>query len=163
MLNQKAIKKARGGLVLYLRTALTGKMDEIQTLLSHIEELESEETPIVDQAETFLADGNKLWNYTALKEIVLRKDAIHLFDKTIAKIAETKDAAGTMEVLQLSFADTDQYVRLVPITAEGDSEIPIENIKGQPRLFYDVLKEAELNPRFIRRGTLEACGLHITW
>jgi hypothetical protein len=163
MLNQKAIKKARGALVIYLRTTLTEKMDEIQALLNHVEELESEETPIVDQAEKFLSDGNKLWNYTALKEIVLRKDAIHLFDKTIAKITATKDAAGTMEVLQLSFADTDQYVRLVPITPEGDSEIPVENIKGQPRLFYDVLKEAELNPRFIRLGTLEACGLHITW
>ena len=163
MLNQKAIKKARGALVIYLRTTLTEKMDEIQALINHIEELESEETPIVDQAETFLSDGNKLWNMGALSKLLLRKDAIHLFDKTMAKIAATKDAAGTMEVLQLSFGDTDQYVRLVPITAEGDSEIPIENIKGQPRLFYDVLKEAELNPRFIRSGTLEACGLHISW
>lgn len=163
MLNQKAIKKARGALVIYLRTALTDKMDAIQTLLNHIDELESEEKPVFEQAEAFLSKGNQLWNVAALRELSLRKDAIQLFDKTIAKIAETKDAAGTIEVLQLSFADTDQYVRLVPITAEGDSEIPIENVKGQPRLFYDVLKEAELNPRFIRRGTLEACGLHITW
>jgi hypothetical protein len=163
MLNQKAIKKARGALVVYLRTSLTEKMDQIQALLGQIEELESEEKPIVEQAEKFLSEGNKLWNMTALRELSSRTDAIKIFDQTLAKIAATKDAAGTIEVLQLSFADTDQYKRLIPITAQGDSEIPIENIVGQPRLLYDVLKEAELNPLFIRRGTLESCLLQISW
>lgn len=163
MLNQKAIKKARGALVIYLRTALTDKMDQIQVLLSHIEELESEEKPVFEQAEAFLSNGNKLWNVTALRELSLRKDAIQLFDKTMAKIAETKDASGTIEVLQLSFKDTDQYMYSVPLAPESDSEIPVENIKGQPRVLYDVLKEAELKPRFIRKGMLDACVLQISW
>lgn len=163
MLNQKAIKKARGTLVLHLRSALSTKTNQIEALLKQLEELESEEAPIVEQAEIFLGDGNKLWNYGALKEIDLRKDAIKLFDQTLDKIAASKDDAGTMEVMQVSFADTDQYVRLVPITAESDSEIPINNLLGQARLLYDVLKEAELNPRIFRRGTREVCFMQISW
>lgn len=163
MLNQKVIKKARGALVIYLRTTLTEKMDEIQALLNHVEELESEEKPVSEQAEKFLCDGNKIWNMGALKELSARKDAIQLFDKTMTKIAATKDAAGSMEVLELSFRDTDQYASVAPLSPESDSVIPVENIKGQPRVLYDVLKEAELNPRFIRRGMVEVCFLQISW
>jgi len=163
MLNQKAIKKARGALVLHLRSALSAKTNQIEALLNHLEELESEEAPIVEQAVTFLSDGNKLWNNGALKEIDLRKEAIQLFDQTLDKVAATKEDAGTIEVMQVSFADTDQYARLTPITAESDSEIPISNILGKARLLYDVLKEAELNPRFFRRGTREVCYLQVSW
>jgi hypothetical protein len=81
----------------------------------------------------------------------------------LAKIAATKDAAGTIEVLQLSLRDTDQYTTSVPLLPESDSEIPFENIKGQSRVLYDVLKEAELNPRFIRKGMLDMCSLLVSW
>ncbi len=163
MLNQKAIKKARGALVVYLRSALTEKVDQIQALLSQIEELESEEKPIVEQAEKFLSAGNKLWNVTALRELSSRTDAIKIFDQTLAKIAATKDAAGTIEVLQLSLRDTDQYTTSVPLLPDSDSQIPFENIKGQSRALYHVLKEAELNPRFIRKGMLDMCTLLVSW
>lgn len=163
MLNQKAIKKARGSVVLNLRSALEAKTNQIQALLNHIEELESEETPIVEQAEKFIGDGTKLWNSIALSDIDTRKTVIKMFDDAIAKITATKDAAGTIEILQLSLRDTDQYTSAVPLLPDSDSVIPFENIKGKSRGLYDSLKEAELNPRFIRKGMLDMCSLLVSW
>jgi hypothetical protein len=99
----------------------------------------------------------------ALSDILTAQDVIKMFDETIAKITATKDAAGTIEVLQLSLRDTDQYTSAVPLLPDSDSEIPFENIKGQSRGLYDALKEAELNPRFIRKGMLDMCSLLISW
>ena len=163
MLNQKAIKKARGALVLHLRSALSAKTNQIEALLNHLEELESEEVPIVEQAEKFLGDGIKLWNANALSDITTHKNGIKMFDDAIAKVKATENATGNLEIMEIPFADKDFYFPNSPVV-EG-SDIPIENITGVARQLYDALKEAELSPRIVdsKRNNGRNCYLQVSW
>lgn len=162
MLNQKAIKKARAGAVLQLRAALSRKMNKIQELMDRVEELESEEQPIIVQAEQFLSAGNLLWNHTALLDIAAGIQLLKEFDAAVGKVTATKEASGEIDVLQVSFRDTDQFKR-TGIVVEDGADVPIEVILGGPRQLYSVLTEAELNPRFIKVEKVDICVLKISW